>query len=276
MTGPAVHLHTVFTHAPRPALAGQVAIVIDQLRASTTIATALAHGASSIFPTLTPAAAITAKRRSDRATPASSPCILGGERGGILIDGFDLGNSPREYTAAAVGGRTLAFTTTNGTAALQHAAGAQFVLVGCLANAAAIVKAAYRAAAFNTNTHQKRRAPLAIHLLCAGTRRTVTLEDCLVAGLMASRLAKLGCDLDGGVKLPDGDDTARLCALLAERVHAEHGWLAALKTSRGGRNCARVGLGSDVADCAKVDSLSVVPRYRSKTAKSPARITLMP
>src|SRR5262245_57387196 len=95
------------------ALTGGVVVVIDVLRATTTITTALAAGARRVIPCLDVADA--------RAAAANSPegeCVLGGERQGLRIEGFDLGNSPNEYTPASVGGKTLVFSTTNGTKAM--------------------------------------------------------------------------------------------------------------------------------------------------------------
>ena len=98
------------------ALAGRGVIVIDVLRATTTITAALAAGAREVLPVaeVTTALALAAQPREPRA-------VLGGERRGVQIEGFDFGNSPREYTPASVGGRTVIFTTTNGTQAMEHA-----------------------------------------------------------------------------------------------------------------------------------------------------------
>ena len=89
-------------------------IVVDVLRASTTIITALANGARNVVPVLTPDEAATLKLRYD-----SANVLLGGERGGVKIQGFDLGNSPLEYTEETVSGKTIVFTSTNGTEAIK-------------------------------------------------------------------------------------------------------------------------------------------------------------
>src|SRR5437868_6038312 len=100
------------------------AVVIDLLRASTTICYALAAGAREVIPCLE----VDDARRT-AADLAASPPVLGGERKGIRIEGFDLGNSPDEYRPDTVGGRTVVFTTTNGTAAMQRCRPARRVLI---------------------------------------------------------------------------------------------------------------------------------------------------
>src|SRR5690606_11896085 len=107
------------------------AVIIDVLRASTSVSAALQAGAARVIPFAT---IDDAKRFADKLAAAGEPPLLGGERGGVKIEGFDLGNSPREYTAERVGGRTIAFTTTNGTRALMAAASAARVYMGAYAN----------------------------------------------------------------------------------------------------------------------------------------------
>jgi len=109
------HCHELYNRIPQGSVAGGIAVVIDVLRASTTIITALAHGAAGVRPALT-----TEQARELAAGSGAGPAmLLGGERGGLRIDGFDLGNSPLEYAPARVAGRRIVITTTNGTAALD-------------------------------------------------------------------------------------------------------------------------------------------------------------
>ena len=113
---------------------GTLAIVIDVLRASTTIVTALGNGASAIIPLATVEEA--------RARQAQEPhLLLGGERNAHPLPGFDFGNSPLDYTPEKVQGREVILTTTNGTRALQgaHQAGASAIIVGALTNRQAVV-----------------------------------------------------------------------------------------------------------------------------------------
>ena len=141
---------------PETAVTGGIAVVIDVIRASTTITTALAEGAASVVPVATVDAA------RGRRQQLGGNTLLGGERGGVRIEGFDLGNSPREYTRQRVGGHDIVFTTTNGTAALAACDGAAVILIGSLVNRTAVAAAA-RAAATQLGA--------AVHLVCAGVER---------------------------------------------------------------------------------------------------------
>src|SRR5688572_1010188 len=106
---PKLNVHFLPSHVPEPRLAGSMVIVIDLLRASSTICEALASGATCVVPLLEVDETKAAAGKYDR-----SEIVLGGERHGKVIDGFDLGNSPLEYTPHAVSGKTVLFTTTNG------------------------------------------------------------------------------------------------------------------------------------------------------------------
>ena len=239
------------------ALAGRAVIVIDVLRATTTIATALAAGAHEVLPV---AEIETALRLA--AQPRQPPAVLGGERGGRAIAGFDLGNSPSEYTPSTVGGRTVVFTTTNGTRALEHARLAAHVWCGAFVNAAAVVRSALNAEN--------------LVLLCAGTDVQITREDVLLAGCLGCRLAAADESW-----LPDRarwNDQARLAAgawrgLVGESSDAAT-WpvssqdtgrlVAALRESAGGRNLVELGPDRDIEEAARVDRYDVVPELDVK------------
>src|SRR5882757_4256142 len=110
-------------------LADSAVIVIDLLRATTTICFALAAGAREVVPFREIDEARAAAKQAGR-----EQVLLGGERGGVLIEGFDLGNSPAEFTPERVAGKSVYITTTNGTWALHHARLARRVLVGSVVN----------------------------------------------------------------------------------------------------------------------------------------------
>ncbi|CAG0965068.1 2-phosphosulfolactate phosphatase [Phycisphaerales bacterium] len=228
-----VHLHVKLV-APE-ALAGAVVVVIDALRASVTMTAALAHGASCVVPALTVEQALAEKSRYPGA-------VLGGERGGVLIPGFDLDNSPGKYTADRVKGKAVIFTTTNGTAALLNSAKAAEIVVGSFANLSAVCEAV-------------RSDPRTVHVVCCGTRDEFSLDDVLPAGAFVERLTASGRQLDA-------EDSARI-ALMAWRgaLAAPVGLVEAMRQSRGGRNLERQGLGADVDFCATLDTLPVVPRF---------------
>jgi 2-phosphosulfolactate phosphatase len=242
------HCHDLFNRMPQGAVAGGIAVVIDVLRASTTIVTALAHGAAGVRPVLTVEVA--------RALAAGfgSGVLLGGERGGLRIDGFDLGNSPLEYSRARVAGRRIVISTTNGTAAVDACTDASEVLIGAIVNrAAAAARARELAVAHGTSN---------IHLVCAGTDGEVTEEDRLAAGAI----------LDAAGRLPGGSDdtldasataaleTFRGVLSAAADTGAAIAITAAFAMSRGGRNLIELGMRADLPAAAAIDSLRVVPR----------------
>ncbi|MHB1298757.1 MAG: 2-phosphosulfolactate phosphatase, partial [Gemmatimonadaceae bacterium] len=115
------------------ALAGGAVVVIDVLRWSTVVVTALAHGAARVEAFATPDEAMARANELGR-----EGTVLGGERGNLPLPGFDLGNSPGEYTAERIGGRVVITTTTNGTQALLAAGQAHMVCIAAFANLGAV------------------------------------------------------------------------------------------------------------------------------------------
>ncbi|NJN83930.1 MAG: 2-phosphosulfolactate phosphatase, partial [Caldilineaceae bacterium] len=159
-----LNVHLLPSLMEASSLQGSTAVIIDILRASSTMITALDHGALQVIPCGTPDAA-----RRVRDELGADAVLLGGERGGVRIEGFDCGNSPLEYPASRVAGKTIAFTTTNGTHALLQAAAANQILIGAFMNRTAVVD----------RLHAEH---LPIHLICAGTDGEITGEDVLFAG----------------------------------------------------------------------------------------------
>lgn len=230
----------IFTHLLptlfEPAdLRGGTAVVMDVLRATTVIVQALAHGAERVIP----CSEVDEARKIAASLPAGT-AVLGGERLGLRIDGFDLGNSPAEYTAKTVGNKTLVFTTTNGTRALERAFDARRVLVGAFVNLSAVVRVL-----------TEETGP--VHLVCAGTNRKITREDVLCAGHVSVRL----CESAGF----DADDDATQLAISLYQSCGDHydPRLAVLRNSRGGRNLIELGLAADIADAARLDLFNIVP-----------------
>ena len=236
---------------PQWATAGGIAVVIDVLRASTTMVTALAHGASGVWPV---AGIDEARGLAARLGPAT---ILGGERGGVRIEGFDLGNSPEEYTSERVADRPVVITTTNGTAALAACRDARHVLVGAIVNRAAVAEAVRELAARDSITD--------VHLVCAGTDGEVTAEDVLAAGGILDAAAKhpaANADvLDEPARRALADfrrlDTADLPAAL----------VMAFSAAPGGSNLIDLGMQSDLPTCARIDELPTVPRLDPATGR---------
>jgi 2-phosphosulfolactate phosphatase len=229
--------HLLPDFVPTDALRGGVAVVIDLLRASTTIVHALAHGAECVVPCETVDDAL---REAAACSPGAA--VLGGERGGMRIEGFHLGNSPFEYTPEAVGGKTVVFTTTNGTRALFRCRAARRVLVGAFANLSALVDC------LATFDHP-------VHLVCAGTDGHVTREDALCAGGIAETLRER-------YNFGFADDVARLAVDAYTAADAtETTLLTALKDSVGGRNLMVLGHEADIARAAQRDLFALVPEF---------------
>src|SRR5262245_18019417 len=109
---PTVRVHFLPSHVEPAELAGTTCAVLDVLRATTTMAQALASGAREVIPCLTVEDA-----QAQAAKLPAGQVVLGGERGGLRIAGFQLGNSPAEYTPATVASKSVVMTTTNGTKA---------------------------------------------------------------------------------------------------------------------------------------------------------------
>ncbi len=216
------------------ALAGRTVVAIDVLRATTTIIHALAAGAREVVPCLE----IEDARRL--AAEIGQGAILGGERGGVAIKGFDLGNSPAEYTQARVGGKSVVFTTTNGTRAMQRCKLAGRVLLGAFVNFSAVCREL-------TSSHQ-------VALVCAGTDGHVTREDTLLAGAIVDDLARS--------KKLQLNDQALLAAdawQTAVRLMTDRPLGMMLRESRGGRNLIDTGQENDIDLAAQMDRFDVVP-----------------
>ncbi len=221
-----MEVRTILTPAeiatlPSLDLRGTVCVVFDVLRATSTVVAALANGARRVFPVLTVEEAFALRR--DRFPDA----LLGGERGGVRIDGFDLGNSPREYTPGKVAGRDVITTTTNGTVALRACAHADAVLAAGFVNLDA------------TAAWLQAREPTigTVLLVCAGTGTGFALEDGLAAGMLARRFDR------------NMDDATRAMAGLSDRFHGQIETL--LPTTDNGRRLVELGLSEDVAWCAR-------------------------
>ena len=173
-------------------LSGTTCVVLDILRATSSMITALANGAEQILPVSTIEEALAAKAEHPGA-------LLCGERNGLRITAaqtggteFDLGNSPREYTAEVVAGKTLITTTTNGTRALRACANAEHTLVASFLNLTA------------TTDYLRTAKPSRLAIVCGGTYEEAALEDTLAAGAIAESVWDLFDECD------DASQVARL------------------------------------------------------------------
>jgi 2-phosphosulfolactate phosphatase len=220
---------------------GRVVAVIDVLRASTSIATALGNGARAVIPLESPDDVVTRAKTLER-----SDVLLAGERKMLPVPGFDLGNSPLEFKRAVVEGKTILLTTTNGTQAITAAQqGARDVVVASYVNYTAVL----------TMLRTALRGGNDITIVCAGRDRQFSLEDAGCAGRYVSNVAKRLT----GVEL---NDAAQACALI-DRKYGEN--VARLfEASEHGRSLREAGFGDDLVACAAVDSYPVIPLYQDR------------
>ena len=231
--------------------ATRVCLVVDVLRATTTLTTLLERGVYEV--------GLAADSGAARAAKAAAPdALLLGEEGGLRPSGFDLGNSPREVAVLARAGapsRAICCTS-NGTGALRAVAGAPIVLLACLRNATAVARRASELA---------RQRGLDVTIVCSGVSggRAFALDDALVAGFLVESLAT---HADGAGADPASLDDAATAARALYR--AELGtdlattpsrWAEALRRTASGRHLEAIGLGEDIAFCAAVDATAVVP-----------------
>lgn len=208
-------------------------VVIDVLRASSSISQALANGAKAVIPVMTPEAAFARKRN------ASENLLLAGERNGLIIPGFDFGNSPGDFTANSVSDRKVVFTTTNGTTAILSVASAKDCVVGCFLNLWAVVD--YLVASGDD-----------VLLVASGREGQPAFDDQVCAGFFVDAILQ---KLAGVVALTD--EASNLCEV--SRTYNGH-ILDALKISSSGKALLDLGLGADLTYCARVGVLNVVPK----------------
>lgn len=242
---------------------GGIAVIIDVLRASTTITHALAHGAKAVIPT----GEVDDARRIAADFPKES-VLLGGEREGLLIEGFDLDNNPFAYTPEVVADKTIVFTTSNGTKALLRAGEADRILIGSFVNLQAVVNVLVT-------------DPRPIHLVCAGTQGKITLEDVLCAGGICHRL-QLWSDAHGTGDDFDCDDDQTQLALdeywfraSAPEDNDSAPIREAISMSRGGRNCRRLGFEDQIVRAATYDLFDIAPEY-DRQSKSIRTTSFLP
>ena len=215
-------------------LDGRVVVVFDVLRATTSMAAALAAGVREIrvFGDLEDAA-LAAGRHREAATR-----LLCGESNCLRPEGFDLGNSPGAFRRELHAGRTMYMSTTNGTRAIVAARAAPVVLVGALVNAPAVARAV-----------ATRWGGMGVTLLCAGTGGAVAMEDAVGAGAVLDAIARL-------TAVTPASDVAVMARRLFEGARDD--LRAALTESRGGRNVVAAGLAEDIEFASGLNSVNVV------------------
>ena len=226
--------------APSSEFAGRVVAVIDVLRASTSIAAALANGARAVVPVETSDAAVTRAKAFER-----RDVVLAGERKTKPIPGFDLGNSPREFTRDVVAGKTVLMTTTNGTPAIMNTPGARDVVIASYVNYTAVL----------TMLRAALRGGADITIVCAGRDRQFAIEDAGCAGRFVSNVIKRLVDVEL-------NDAAQACALI-DRKYGDQ-VVKLFEASEHGRLLRDSGFGDDLDECAAIDAYPVIPLYQER------------
>jgi 2-phosphosulfolactate phosphatase len=228
---------------------GATAVVIDVIRATSTIVEALAAGARAVYPTKSTDDAIrlaTSLGREDT--------LLCGERKGLKIEGFELGNSPGEYTPETVADKRLVMSTTNGTRAFLAVEDAERVVCASLLNLSA--------------TAASIRDAKTLVLVCAGKEDRFSLDDALCAGLI---LLTLGSAEGSGEGEPTTelvlDDASRAVLALTESFTPD---VELLRLTAAGSALVDVGLGADLEHCAMVDRHGIVPEMEDRIIHVPS------
>lgn len=224
---------TPYEFAPDTA-AGKTVAVIDILRASTVSAVAINNHAKEIYP----AGSLEHAEQLAERLAAEKP-LLCGEREGRIVPGYDLGNSPLEYTPEKIGGRTLIHCSTNGTVAMAATGQAAHRFMAGLVNTRAVVE-------------EIARFGLDVVLVCGGKEGAFALEDAFGAGRIIALLAEYFPE----VQL--GNDHAGTAEYIYEKNRDEP--LALVRDCSHGRYLADLGFYEDLEICAQLDTIPVVPR----------------
>jgi 2-phosphosulfolactate phosphatase len=221
-------------------VANRVVAVVDVLRASTSIAIALANGARAVIPLASSEDVISRAKSLER-----SEVRLAGERKSQQIPGFDVGNSPRDFTREAVEGKTILMTTTNGTNAILAVQGARDVVIASYVNFSAVLSMLRAALRGGTD----------VTILCAGQEKRFALEDAACAGLYVQHITAKH------TKAQIND--AALAAMLIDKKFGSN-LKRLLRLSAHGAALVEAGFGDDIPLCAAVDAHHVVPVYQDR------------
>ena len=204
-----------------------IVVIIDILRATSAICTAFEHGVEKMIPVATVEEATEYKKQG---------FLVGAERNGLALDGFDFGNSPYSYMTDAIKGQTIVISTTNGTQAIEAARNAYKVVVGAFTNITALC---------NWLVLQNRN----VLLLCSGWKNRFNLEDSLFAGAVTERLVRTNLFRTG--------DAALAASFLFDQAQEQP--IRFLHNSSHAERLAAMGLKKDIKYCLELDKTSVIP-----------------
>lgn len=215
---------------------GSTVVVVDVVRATTTIVEALANGARGIYPTDSTEEAVKLASSLGR-----DDTLLCGERRGRKVEGFDMGNSPREFTREAVEGKRLVMSTTNGTRAFGVGQEGLRLLACAFTNLGAVARNV--------------AGDVGLVVLCAGREEQFAIDDALCAGHLIKRVTDA---VEGAHELNDGALAAR------ELAGSRQPSRAFLSMTAGGRALVEIGLGDDLELCAQLDRHDVAAEMRDQ------------
>ncbi|HHW57244.1 MAG TPA: 2-phosphosulfolactate phosphatase family protein [Clostridia bacterium] len=217
-------------------------VVIDTLRATSVITTALSNGAKEVIPVSEVEEAIELGKSFDKDT-----YLLAGERNSRKIESFDLSNSPLEYIPGKIKNKTIIFTTTNGTRALKKVSLADDVILGCLLNASAVAKYLYET---NKDTI----------IVCAGTEGKFSFDDIITAGVIYKKLQDL--------MEFESDDLSKASYFLYKPY--EDNLYEIMKYGYHFKRLKELGYEEDIKFCLTVDKFDIVPKLKDGIIRNSA------
>ncbi|SHI86771.1 2-phosphosulfolactate phosphatase [Clostridium amylolyticum] len=218
-------------------LENKIVVVIDMLRATSVITTALNNGCNKVVPFLTVEEAFDYRKNN------VEPCLLGGERRALKIEGFDFSNSPLEYTSDKVKNKIVVITTTNGTRAIQGASKANRIFIGSMLNAKAVTEA--------LKTLDKD-----VVFVNAGTYGEFSMDDFICAGYMISLLST------------NKENALSDIAFTAKYIYENNKDIVSfIKNARHFSVLKSLQLEEDLTYCTKKDIISIVPEFKDGEIK---------
>ena len=228
-------------------------VVVDVLRATTTITSAIAAGCCYVLPQGSIEVAKSTFEQLETNPQTSGLSMLGGERKGKIVPGFHGGNSPVEYTPTVAADKILILATTNGTVAMDHCAQASRILIGSMVNLTAVA--------------QQVISDSNVVVLCSGTDRLITSEDVIFAGAFFERLAELR--QQAGLPIGKLTDPAMIATnhwqSVQRQIEAGAELADFFKNARGGINLVKIGHSADIEFAANIDSVPIVSELNTKT-----------
>ena len=215
---------------------GKNVVVIDVLRATTVMITALKNGAEKIYPFKEIKEAIQKKEELKDG-------LLAGERKGLKIEGFDFGNSPLEFTEKKIKGKVICMTTSNGTRAIENSQSGDNIYIASYINVSSVVEKVL-----------KNEKDLII--VCAGTEDEFSLDDSLCAGIIANKILE-----KRSVLMDDFTISLQNLAKYSKNIKE------ILKDSKHYSYLKKIGYESDLDYCLTLDCCDIVPEYKNKEIK---------